>query len=106
MQFRPKMQPWPIPFSFPALLVNTKDMTFIVALFAIVKYARDHYFLNQISENCNEKGLEAEIKLLEHQMDPHVIFNNFNNLYSISIERPELSKANGKKAAIHSALPV
>jgi len=34
--------------------------------------------------------MEAEIKLLQHQMDPHVIFNNFNNLYSISINRPEI----------------
>jgi LytS/YehU family sensor histidine kinase len=37
-----------------------------------------------------QKNLEAELKLIEHQMDPHVIFNNFNNLYSISINRPEI----------------
>ena len=30
-------------------------------------------------------------------MDPHVIFNNFNNLYSISIYRPEHLKATVKK---------
>ncbi|MFH0756369.1 MAG: histidine kinase [Bacteroidota bacterium] len=76
--------------SLPALLVNTKDMTFIVALFAIVKYARDHYMVESNIRELQQKGLEAEIKLLEHQMDPHVIFNNFNNLYSISIYKPEL----------------
>jgi two-component system LytT family sensor kinase len=78
--------------SLPALLVNTKDMTFIVALFAIVKYARDHYVVESNIRELQKKGLEAEIKLLEHQMDPHVIFNNFNNLYSISIYKPELLK--------------
>ena len=80
-----------------ALLVNTKDMTFIVAIFALVKFARDHYILESNIRELQRKGLEAELKLLEHQMDPHVIFNNFNNLYSISIYRPEHLKSTVKK---------
>jgi two-component system, LytTR family, sensor kinase len=79
------------------LLMNTKDMTFIVALFAIVKYARDHYLLESNIRELQQKGLEAEIKLLEHQMDPHVIFNNFNSLYSISLNRPALLGETVKK---------
>lgn len=84
-------------FSLKALLVNTKDMTFIVALFALAKYARDHYSLEIRNKELQRKELEAELKLIEHQMDPHVIFNNFNNLYSISIYRPEHLKATVKK---------
>jgi sensor histidine kinase YesM len=83
--------------SLPKLLVNTKDMTFIVALFALVKYARDHYTLESNIRELQRKSLEAELKLIEHQMDPHVIFNNFNNLYSISIYRPEYLKSTVKK---------
>ncbi len=83
--------------SLSALLVNTKDMTFIVAIFALAKYARDHYLLKSNIQELQRKGLEAELKLLEHQMDPHVIFNNFNNLYSISIYRPEYLKSTVKK---------
>ncbi len=83
--------------SMQALLVNTKDMSFIVALFALVKYARDHYTLELNNRESQRKGLEAELKLIEHQMDPHVIFNNFNNLYSISIYRPEYLKPTVKK---------
>ncbi|MCK5068485.1 MAG: histidine kinase [Bacteroidales bacterium] len=79
------------------MLVNTKDMTFIVAIFAIVKYARDHYILESNIRELQQKGLEAEIKLLEHHMDPHVIFNNFNSLYSISLNRPEYLKTTVKK---------
>jgi len=79
------------------LLVNTKDMTFIVALFALVKYARDHYSLESNIRELQRKSLEAELKLIEHQMDPHVIFNNFNNLYSISIYRPEYLKSTVSK---------
>jgi LytS/YehU family sensor histidine kinase len=83
--------------SFKALLVNTKDMTFIVAVFALAKFARDHYTLELNNRELQRKELEAELKLIEHQMDPHVIFNNFNNLYSISIYRPEHLKPTVKK---------
>jgi LytS/YehU family sensor histidine kinase len=83
--------------SLPSLLVNTKDMTFIVAIFALVKFAREHYILESNIRELQRKGLEAELKLIEHQMDPHVIFNNFNNLYSISIYRPEYLKTTVKK---------
>ena len=83
--------------SFKALIVNTKDMTFIVAVFALVKFARDHYTLELNNRELQRKELEAELKLIEHQMDPHVIFNNFNSLYSISIYRPEHLKATVKK---------
>ena len=72
-------------------------MSFIVAVFALVKYARDHYTLEMRNKELQRKELEAELKLIEHQMDPHVIFNNFNNLYSISIYRPEHLKATVKK---------
>jgi len=83
--------------SLSSILVNTKDMTFIVAIFALVRFARDHYMLESNILELQKKSLEAELKLIEHQMDPHVIFNNFNNLYSISIYRPEHLKGTVKK---------
>jgi LytS/YehU family sensor histidine kinase len=79
------------------IVVNTKDMTFIVALFALVKFARDRYIVESNIRELQRKGLEAELKLLEHQMDPHVIFNNFNSLYSISINKPALLKTTVSK---------
>jgi two-component system LytT family sensor kinase len=90
------------PVTFSDILVNTKDMTFIVALFAIVRYARDHYLLESNIRELRQKGMVAEIKLLEHHMDPHVIFNNFNSLYSISLNRPEL--LGGTVEKLHSVL--
>jgi len=71
------------------ILINTKDMTFIVAVFAIAKYAKDHCMLKSNIQELEEKRLRAEIKLLDHQLDPHIIFNNFNSLYSISIYQRE-----------------
>lgn len=83
--------------SLSALLINTKDMTFIVAIFALVRFARDRYILESNINELQKKSLEAELKLIEHQLDPHVIFNNFNNLYSISIYRPEYLESTVKK---------
>lgn len=84
-------------FSLSTILVNTKDMTFIVAIFAFVKFARDQYIIDANIKELEKKGMEAEIKLLQHHMDPHVIFNNFNSLYSISIYRPEHLKSTVRK---------
>jgi len=77
-------------FGVADIIVNTKDMTFIVALFSLVKFSRDNLLQQNNKLDSEEKRLEAEIMVLEHQLDPHVIFNNFNNLYSISINRPDL----------------
>lgn len=76
--------------TFGNLLVNLKDMSFVVAAFVIAKFARDRYLLDLNIREFEHKRMEAELKLLIHQTDPHVIFNNLNNLYSISINRPDL----------------
>lgn len=47
--------------SFSDLLVNTKDMTFIVALFAIVKYARDHYLLESNIRELRQRGSKPRL---------------------------------------------
>ena len=87
----------PATVTLRTLLINTKDMSFIVVIFAILKYARDHYILQSTIRELQQRSMEAEISLLEHQMDPHVIFNNFNNLYSISLYRPALLPQTVKK---------
>ena len=81
------------PLSLGALLMNMKDMSFIVALFALVKFARDRYVIDLNIRELKRWKLEAELELIGSQMDPHVIFNNFNSLYSISINRPELLRS-------------
>ncbi|MFO7934718.1 MAG: histidine kinase [Bacteroidales bacterium] len=87
--------------SVSGILVNTKDMTFIVAVFAIAKYAKDHYVLKSNIQELEEKQLQAEIKLLDYHLDPHVIFNNLNSLYSISIyQRDILQSTLGKFRSI------
>lgn len=79
------------------VLTNTKDMTFIVAVFLIAKFAKDNYNIANKLRELKEKRLESEIKLIHNQLDPHVVFNNLNNLYSISLNNSDLVLPNIQK---------
>lgn len=79
------------------VVVNTKDMTFIVAIFLIAKYAKDNYKMQNQLRDLREWKLESEIKLIHNQLNPHVVFNNLNNLYSISLNNPQQVLPNIRK---------
>ena len=70
------------------ILVNTKDMTFIVALFCIVKYVKDYIYAERTRQILEKQNKEAQRKLLQSQFDPHFLFNTINNLYALSLLNP------------------
>lgn len=70
------------------IVVNTKDMTFIVALFCISKYAKDYLIAESIRKKLEQQNKEAKSKLLQSQFDPHFMFNTINNLYALSLLNP------------------
>ncbi len=76
------------------ILVNTKDMTFIVALFLIAKYTKDNHQVNSRLAMLQDDQLRSEIRLLRSQLDPHVVFNNLNNLYCLSLNHSPAVSAN------------
>lgn len=71
--------------NFTQLIVNTKDMTFIVAIFLIAKYSKDNFRLRKRLVELRDLQIRSEISLLRNQLDPHVVFNNLNNLYALSL---------------------
>ena len=73
------------PLNLSEIVVNTKDMTFIVAIFLIAKYARDNYKINRRLGEVRDHQIRSEIKLLRNQLNPHVVFNNLNNIYSLAL---------------------
>jgi sensor histidine kinase YesM len=75
-------------FNLRFIVVNTKDMTFIVALFCIAKYIKDYLYAEQIRELLSKQTKEAQRKLFQTQFDPHFLFNTINNLYAISLLNP------------------
>ena len=70
------------------IMVNTKDMTFIVAFFCIGKYVKDFYHAEQLRDLVARETKVAQRKLLQSQTDPHFLFNTINNLYAISLLNP------------------
>jgi two-component system, LytTR family, sensor kinase len=67
------------------IVVNTKDMTFIVALFCIGKYAKDYLYTERLRKKLEIQNKAAQGKLLQVQFDPHFLFNTINNLYALSL---------------------
>lgn len=85
------------------ILVNTKDMTFIVALFLIAKYARDNQRVRSRLSRLENDQIRSEIRLLRKQLDPHVVFNNLNNLYCLSLNgHPEVYTNLGRLSSLLS----
>jgi len=74
------------------IIVNTKDMSFIVAVFCIAKYVKDYLYTEGIRKKLENQGREAQKKLLSSQFDPHFLFNTINNLYALSLLNPEKTK--------------
>jgi LytS/YehU family sensor histidine kinase len=75
-------------FNLRFIVVNTKDMTFIVALFCIAKYIKDYIYAEKMRELVTIETKEAQRKLFQAQFDPHFMFNTINNLYAISLLNP------------------
>lgn len=70
------------------IVVNTKDMTFIVALFCITKYVKDYLYTERLRKKLEQQNKQAQGKLLQAQFDPHFLFNTINNLYALSLLNP------------------
>jgi len=64
-------------------------MSFIVAAFLIVKYAKDNYILKRRVAELQQAQIKTEIRLLRNQLNPHVIFNNLNSMYYLSLNNSE-----------------
>jgi len=70
------------------ILINTKDMSFIVALFCVAKYAKDYIYTENLRRQLEKQHKEAQRRLLQSQLNPHFLFNTINNLYALSLLEP------------------
>jgi LytS/YehU family sensor histidine kinase len=71
------------------MLINTKDMTFIVALFCVTKFSKDFIYTERQREKLEIQNRVARQRLLQSQLNPHFLFNTINNLYALSLLQPE-----------------
>ncbi|WP_175549964.1 sensor histidine kinase [Mariniphaga anaerophila] len=71
------------------MLINTKDMTFIVALFCVAKFTKDFIYTEKQRKKLEVQNSEARQRLLQSQLNPHFLFNTINNLYALSLLQPQ-----------------
>lgn len=67
------------------ILINTKDMSFIVALFVIARFTKDWLIAENQHKLLKKTYEELNLTMLQSQFEPHFLFNTLNNLYALSL---------------------
>lgn len=71
------------------ILINTKDMSFIVALMLIAKFTKDWLIAENQRQALQNEYAELNLRLLQSHFEPHFLFNTLNNLYALSLSNPD-----------------
>lgn len=67
------------------VLINLKDMSFIVALFVIARFTKDWLIAENQHINLLKTFEELNLRILQSHFEPHFLFNTLNNLYALSL---------------------
>ncbi|HKK45286.1 MAG TPA: histidine kinase [Balneolaceae bacterium] len=62
---------------------------FVIALFSSFKLIWDNQKRQKRLSELEREKMESELKFLKSQINPHVLFNNLNNIYSYALEKSE-----------------
>lgn len=63
---------------------------FFVVLFVIsIKLLKTWYQKQQVLKEVTQQKLEAELKMLRTQIQPHFLFNSLNSIYSLALSKSE-----------------
>ncbi|RLD80165.1 MAG: hypothetical protein DRJ10_07790 [Bacteroidetes bacterium] len=79
----------------PKLLAMLFGLTFLLTtLSSLVHFAKRWIKLKDVELDFKEEQrqrLEAELKTLKAQINPHFLFNSLNNIYSLSLDKSDLA---------------
>ena len=62
---------------------------FVLILFSTFKLIWDYQQKQKQINELEKEKIESELKFLKSQINPHVLFNNLNNIYSYSLEKSD-----------------
>jgi two-component system, LytTR family, sensor kinase len=76
-------------FSPLGLLVALMDIGFISGAAIVIKQARLQYAGREREKALVREKLEAELKFLRNQTNPHFLFNTLNNIYALARKKSD-----------------
>lgn len=68
---------------------SASKIGFVLILFSTFKLIWDYQRKQQQMNELENEKIASELKFLKSQINPHVLFNNLNNIYSYALEKSE-----------------
>lgn len=71
------------------LLMSAINMMVMIALTSGLKFAKKWFVHQRETQVLEREKLQAELKFLKAQINPHFLFNTLNNLYSLTLKKSD-----------------
>jgi len=78
--------------SYYSILDISKFFVVVVALAVLLKMAKEWFYLNEEKQKTiilQKEKMEAELKALNNQLNPHFLFNSLNLLYNLALYKKD-----------------
>ncbi|RJE71474.1 sensor histidine kinase [Reichenbachiella sp. MSK19-1] len=77
------------PLNFYKIIKGIMDIYIVVFLALVIKLLKYWYVNQQDKQILAHEKLEAELKFLKTQINPHFLFNTLNNLYALTLKKSD-----------------
>lgn len=76
-------------FNWRRMISTFLDLVFVVGIAVAVKQYRLSLRSKEVEKNLKKEKLEAELKFLRTQTNPHFLFNTLNNIYALARKKSD-----------------